>query len=425
MASIEHPSRVRVPVPRFFAFFGYITFSLAAILFLFEAAGGLYLRVVSRSYRSRFNVPEAVAQTVLGQCRGTGNGGCPSSEDPMLNEMSASPAYESAPWVEEFWREERARYNLHRYRYQPFTIWTAPPWHSKHINADESENGTVRRTVNATGPECAKPVQVWVFGGSTAWSVGSPDSMTLPSYLSRELNAAGRGCFEVTNLGALGYNLNQELILLIQRLKRGRRPDIAVFYDGVNDAYVGGVSPADAAAHENLDFIERAVAGRLHERLLEKSRAFRAVQRLLARRPGEAQWSDELLAQRAKDTLDNYLGNIQVAESLAQAYGFKPFFFWQPALPFGAKPLAPFEKAILDYPILVHFTGEQEGANIIKAVRVVYEEAERRSATTSKFIFLGHVFDPVSEPIYIDWAHVAPRGNEIVACALAAHIREP
>lgn len=79
-----------------------------------------------------------------------------------------------------------------------------------------------------------------MFGGSTVYGIGPPDSATIPSYLSRELNVDPSTCLDVTNLGAEGYVTNQEPILLIQQLKAGRRPDIAVFYDGINDSLVGG-----------------------------------------------------------------------------------------------------------------------------------------------------------------------------------------
>jgi hypothetical protein len=52
----------------------------------------------------------------------------------------------------------------------------------------------------------------------------------------------------------------------------------------------------------------------------------------------------------------------------------------------------------------------------------VYEEAERRSLTSKDFVFLGRVFGQCDEPIYIDWHHVAPRGNEIIAQAIEQEI---
>jgi hypothetical protein len=54
---------------------------------------------------------------------------------------------------------------------------------------------------------------------------------------------------------------------------------------------------------------------------------------------------------------------------------------------------------------------------ILKAVN---EEAARRSFPGGDFTYLGEVFDPVHEPIYIDnLMHLGPRGNQIVAHAIA------
>jgi hypothetical protein len=38
------------------------------------------------------------------------------------------------------------------------------------------------------------------------------------------------------NFGELGYTAHQSLMLLVQLIQEGHRPDIVVFYDGVNEA---------------------------------------------------------------------------------------------------------------------------------------------------------------------------------------------
>jgi lysophospholipase L1-like esterase len=53
----------------------------------------------------------------------------------------------------------------------------------------------------------------------------------------------------------------------------------------------------------------------------------------------------------------------------------------------------------------------------------VYQEAQRRAASTSNFVFLGNVFDAVDEPVYLDQVHINPVGNQIVARAIAQSIR--
>ena len=68
-----------------------------------------------------------------------------------------------------------------------------------------------------------------------------------------------------------------------------------------------------------------------------------------------------------------------------------------------------------------------EGTDIARssfpALAVVFQQAERRAATDRSFIFLGHIFDRVKQPVYIDgWMHLAPAGNELVAESIAKTI---
>jgi lysophospholipase L1-like esterase len=104
---------------------------------------------------------------------------------------------------------------------------------------------------------------------------------------------------------------------------------------------------------------------------------------------------------------------MRVVHILATAYGFKTYFFWQPVLAFGAKPLMPFEQE------LEKARSKELGGRVHRGLEAVYQEAETRSATSTSFVFLGHVFDEVQEPLYIDEFHLDPRGNQIIAHAIA------
>ena len=59
----------------------------------------------------------------------------------------------------------------------------------------------------------------------------------------------------------------------------------------------------------------------------------------------------------------------------------------------------------------------------------VYREAERHAAAGGSFVFLGDVFNSTQEPIYVDEAHLGPRGNELIAQAIASfmhrHTEQP
>ena len=54
----------------------------------------------------------------------------------------------------------------------------------------------------------------------------------------------------------------------------------------------------------------------------------------------------------------------------------------------------------------------------------VYKEAENRAAENGDFVFLADAFDSVREPVYLDWVHLNPVGNEIIARAMTPYVQE-
>jgi hypothetical protein len=329
---------------------------------------------------------------------------------------SESPAYAQYSWAGDFWKEERARRKFEHGSYVPFRIWGVAPWHGKYINTDTTEMGTWRRTVNPMGQNCSNQpsAQVWMFGGSTLYGTGVPDFATIPSYLSEQLNARGQACWEVTNFGAEGYNTNQELILLVELLKAGRRPAEVIFYDGFNDSYVGAFAPAKAGTHWYYDTIKARVEGSLAGKLefLRHSYALGLAREAIAsHRRSELGTSETArLSEKVTATLDNYEENLRMAQKLGQSYGFVVRAFWQPALAYGKKPISPYEQQ------LIGFDRNAPEGSAFPAVLAVYEEAQRRAGSTIDIAFLGNIFDCEKEPIYLDrWMHLAPKGNELVA----------
>jgi hypothetical protein len=89
--------------------------------------------------------------------------------------------------------------------------------------------------------------------------------------------------------------------------------------------------------------------------------------------------------------LENYQANIRVLRNLPQAYHFKVFFFWQPSLASGNKPLTPFEQQVQTD---LQGSSQFNSFTILKAVN---DEAARRSLQGGDFIFLGRIFDAVPE----------------------------
>lgn len=429
-----------VPFPRFFSVFGYAVFCFVFVLGFLEG-GSWLVRKVHQKLRSPGQAGKPKSERIPNhdtparhldprgrQLNGTSEDvwtvrmGGGAAHLKWIDQMSASTAYDHSDWADEFWTLERHRLAHWSYHYEPFRVWGMVPWEGKFVNNVQTEMGVLRQTANAMNPVCAghPPVRVWVFGGSTVWGLGTPDSETVPSQLARRLNAAKEECFEVANLGVDAYVSNQELIFLIQQLKVGHRPDIVIFFDGVNDAYVGGVGRLPGS-HNYLLPIRTAfeTGGSIGATLMEKSNFLRLARALQRRIESPSQEID--LSAQSKATLENYEANIAIARMLGEKYGFKTWFFWQPMLLYGSKPLDPFEQALFDE-MASEDAGKQESETFL-AVRAVYEEAERRSEASGNFVFMGHLFDEIREPIYIDWMHPGPRGNEIVTTAIATRLK--
>lgn len=382
-----------IPARGFFALIGYAVFSLVAIAGLLELGAFLVFRLRHGS-----------------------------SSD-QVSPIPRSPSFVGVPWAAEFLAEEQARWEEQHGHYVPFRIWGVVPWHSKYINTDETELGTWRRTANAIPSRCEgkRLTEMWMFGGSTVYGTGVPDWATLPSYLSAVLNKGSAECVRVTNLGVEGYVTNQEVMLLIEKLKAGARPAHVIFYDGVNESLVGVVSPGIPTAHASLDAIQAGVENTLRNKLdvVFRSYTVRMARNLLqhsATAPTRAA-AQSSLAERADATLANYEANLAIVRLLADAYHFKAHFFWQPSLFYGKKPLAPFESD------LIRVRESSSGSGFVNGMAAVCAAADRQAASSGSFAFLGGVFDAVDESIYLDtWMHLSPRGNEIVARAIAAKL---
>ena len=161
-----------------------------------------------------------------------------------LDERQFAAAYDGAGYdVATLFREFHA---TERIVYEPYTIWDRRYHPGDLINIDLEG---FRHTTNNSDADDA--LSVWVFGGSTAWGEGAPDDETIPSHLAGLMNAWGVDT-TVNNLGERGYVSTQEVVLLYRELQAGGRPDVVVFYDGINDAAAASNWPEVPGSHVSL-----------------------------------------------------------------------------------------------------------------------------------------------------------------------------
>jgi len=313
-----------------------------------------------------------------------------------------SPYFKERPWALDYWRELEVM--VTRFQYQPYSLWRMVPFEGRFIRVRPDG---LRVTPGATCDGVT--YNVWAFGGSTMWGAGAPDDQTIPAHLQRTLTPILTRPVCVVNFAQLGFTSTQAVVELQNELRHRRRPNLVIFYDGVNDI-VSAFAYSRAGLHLAYPEIRRRLESQQLDAprpplvdLLRWSSQYRLITQLLSKpvtAPANAARPDSLV----EDVVATYLENVRIVVALAGAYGFRAIFFWQPTLAEGEKPLTAIEREIRDREPLVPF-----------ARRV---DARLRHVTPGVHN-LADVFARTSSLTYFDWHHTTPEANRIIAEAIA------
>lgn len=295
-------------------------------------------------------------------------------------------------WEPTYWREFHGSDHA---QYYPYTIWRNVPFNGSLLKV--SAEG-LRHTPGAICEPGA--YTVFVFGGSTMWGHGAPDWGTIPAYLQAGLQEQLDSPVCVVNFGQKGYVSTQGMVELSLQLQQGYIPDLVIFYDGSNDLAAASDQTGITFPHLQLHQIKTRYEHPLVSWAME-SYLIKFTFRLKAALP-EITTPDALAAQMAA----TYLGNYHLVSALAKEYKFEFAFFLQPVILATEKPLTPYEKTIL--------------ATSIQAYEPLYQSAYTtiQSQTLPHLFYLGDVFDGVAQEIFVDFVHITPEGNQLVAEAM-------
>ena len=131
----------------------------------------------------------------------------------------------------------------------------------------------------------------------------------------------------------------------MRELQAGYRPDVVLFYDGVNDttsALLEGrptltTNEINRVREFNLLQSPGRLTAALAWNLVKDSGSFRLAQSLsrrFGRGPAVAypSRSEKELELLADGVVQGYLGNVRLVEALGRQYGFRPLFVWQPVI---------------------------------------------------------------------------------------------
>jgi hypothetical protein len=276
--------------------------------------------------------------------------------------------------------------------YKSFIGWRQAATEGPSINVQGAH--LQRRTINNKVFDRRK---AYFFGGSTMWGLGSDDAGTIPSQFS-----AATGIHS-ENFGELGYTAHQSLVLLLQLLQSGHRPDLVVFYDGVNDVAVKCRREHGPESHGKEHEFGALFVG--SDRPDSFTHHFRAVVRLAHRTRNEFSKS---VGINPYDCDSNSVKSAAIAENLIRDWEFAKLLTES----FGGtfvgvlQPVSYFSNTLRGHFKVVPYLEQQYAA--------IYPTMREKIAQGRMFHDLVSVLD-VNERLYVDFNHITSNGNAYIA----------
>jgi lysophospholipase L1-like esterase len=327
--------------------------------------------------------------------------------------------YEGASWPVIHYRELERLSD----RWEPYVYFRERPQAGQTINVDaEGLRTTWGASALKNGPGASpRSLKLLLLGGSSLWGYGARDDYTIPSLLARTLHDGGEA-IEVRNLAEIGYVSTQELIALVRELQGGYRPDVVLFYDGVNDTTSAllereaGLTTNEINRRREFNLLHsppRLLAG-LAGSLLEDSGSLRFARAVRQRLPSVPATTHRPLTgdrteQLAADVVRRYFANLGLASALGREYGFRALFFWQPVV-FTKSSLVAFERE------------EQQKYMWTQSIfRAVYNRIHSAPELRARLEFhdLSGIFADDPHLVYIDYCHTTEGANARIASAMA------
>jgi len=322
------------------------------------------------------------------------------------------PNYEHIEWAAQHFIELE---EVER-KYKSFIGWRTLPYQGQTINIDESG---IRNTPQS-GLVAEDAPNVVFLGGSTMWGVGVNDENTIPAHFID----VSQMRFRAVNLGVIGYNALQSFIFLKLQMLDGLEPDIIISYDGVNEfsKYRKGLGPYAHSREAQIRDRVKGIDTQIIEPLKLRNFFLGPIESLISKiidmlniTTQESAISYDLSQERteriAKELLDSWLS----IKDLADQNDIIFIAILQPNVATG-NPKIDHLEGYLNADFI-----EVELSKMLYPKVVELMNSPKYQELKNNFLDLTSAFD-VDEYIYIDWHHVSPNGNRIIAEHINEHI---
>lgn len=311
--------------------------------------------------------------------------------------MAALPNYAGVNWARTHFEEFSALST----RYISYIGWRREPFRGSTITL----TGPYGQRATVGSADSGNP-SVYFFGGSTMWGTGANDANTIPSLVTQ------LGGYRSANYGESAYTAHQSLVLLVQLLQEGHRPNVVVFYDGVNDVAHKCRSELTPTSHAREGQIRSALAATKSENvyglkyMVEPLIALAGVVSsrlsLLTRgRHGQGHFACHSDAARAQRIADNLIQDWDVARRLVESYGGKFIGILQ--------PVAYYSVTKLDH-IRLNDIQRKQFQSVYPLIR------QKIRGQRNLYDFTGALDH--QQYLYIDFCHLSPNANRLIASKL-------
>lgn len=314
--------------------------------------------------------------------------------------------YEDQAWAKEFYEEYVASSVMEYSAYVGYQ--RKPNFKGKYINVNAQ---SLRRTRNGCN-QSKNNTKIWLFGGSTLWGYGARDDYTIPSHVSKYLCENGVNV-QITNFGEDGYVRTQQILRLILELKKGKHPDIVIFYDGVNDvfsAWQNGIPGLPQnIQNRQLEFNSKDKWNIL--RPLMNTNFMNLLNDVIVKKNQNIDKQRYARLNEMKlvsDLKEDYFASQEITENLAEQYEFKVIFILQPLI-YTKKELSLNE---------VQLVGSKKRADFFLQA---YDEFQKSDMT---FVDMSDIFKGYNETLYLDFAHLSEKGNSVIGKEIGKIITE-
>ena len=266
---------------------------------------------------------------------------------------------------------------------------------------------------------------VFVFGSSTALGSGVLSHQTIAAYLQKWLRANFGNDVNVYNFGTGSHYSTQEILFFYDWLRKGIKPDLAIFIDGLNDLFFTDDRSALSVFLEQsyqrqqaIESGEATFANRLRERIGQAALSLPLLRSIVGEpandtsatgdTPAKTDFSNLQRPATPEETrlatavLDRYVVSMKTATGMGTANGVQTLFVWQPG-------------PLYKYDLNMHPFAIEPKHQLHRVGYPIMFERFKSHVLPPNFAWCADVQDGLHEMLYVDELHYRPALAQLVA----------